>query len=64
MLVPVSYSGGMATRLGMPAPAPTPLAPRHKTRKLRLGDVEVGGDAPVTVQSMTTTKTTDINGTL
>src|SRR5690606_6420247 len=30
----------------------------------RVGDVEVGGDAPITVQSMTTTKTHDINATL
>ncbi|MFV2144573.1 MULTISPECIES: flavodoxin-dependent (E)-4-hydroxy-3-methylbut-2-enyl-diphosphate synthase [Isoptericola] len=53
-----------AVNLGIPAaPAPV-LAPRKKTRKIRVGDVYVGGDAPVSVQSMTTTKTTDINGTL
>ncbi|WP_187292885.1 flavodoxin-dependent (E)-4-hydroxy-3-methylbut-2-enyl-diphosphate synthase [Beutenbergia cavernae] len=44
--------------------APPVLAPRRKTRKIRVGSVEVGGDAPVSVQSMTTTKTTDINATL
>ncbi|WP_448074069.1 flavodoxin-dependent (E)-4-hydroxy-3-methylbut-2-enyl-diphosphate synthase [Georgenia yuyongxinii] len=44
--------------------APPVLAPRRKTRKIRVGSVEVGGDAPVSVQSMTTTKTYDINGTL
>jgi (E)-4-hydroxy-3-methylbut-2-enyl-diphosphate synthase len=50
--------------LGMPA-APVPvLAPRRATRKIRVGKVEVGGDAPVSVQSMTTTPTTDINATL
>lgn len=50
--------------LGMPA-APVPvLAPRRPTRKIRVGKVEVGGDAPVSVQSMTTTPTTDINATL
>lgn len=50
--------------LGMPqAPAPV-LAPRRPTRKIRVGKVEVGGDAPVSVQSMTTTPTTDINATL
>ena len=50
--------------LGMPeAPAPV-LAPRRPTRKIRVGPVEVGGDAPVSVQSMTTTPTTDINATL
>lgn len=50
--------------LGMPqAPAPV-LAPRRPTRKIRVGKVEVGGDAPVSVQSMTTTPTTDVNRTL
>ena len=50
--------------LGMPAMPPPTLAPRRKTRKINVGKVAVGGDAPVSVQSMTTTKTTDINGTL
>lgn len=50
--------------LGMPsAPAPV-LAPRRKTRKIKVGKVDVGGDAPISVQSMTTTQTTDINATL
>jgi len=50
--------------LGMPeAPAPV-LAPRRPTRKIKVGKVEVGGDAPVSVQSMCTTPTTDINATL
>ncbi|UNX56343.1 flavodoxin-dependent (E)-4-hydroxy-3-methylbut-2-enyl-diphosphate synthase [Georgenia sp. TF02-10] len=43
---------------------PPVLAPRRQTRKIRVGPVEVGGDAPVSVQSMTTTKTHDINATL
>ncbi|WP_062526451.1 flavodoxin-dependent (E)-4-hydroxy-3-methylbut-2-enyl-diphosphate synthase [Demequina rhizosphaerae] len=48
----------------MPAmPAPV-IAPRRKTRKIKVGDVHVGGDAPISVQSMTTTKTHDINATL
>ncbi|WP_296665063.1 flavodoxin-dependent (E)-4-hydroxy-3-methylbut-2-enyl-diphosphate synthase [Demequina sp.] len=48
----------------MPAlPAPV-LAPRRKTRKIKVGSVYVGGDAPVSVQSMTTTKTHDVNSTL
>jgi (E)-4-hydroxy-3-methylbut-2-enyl-diphosphate synthase len=38
--------------------------PRRKTRQIMVGDVAVGGDAPVTVQSMTTTKTADVDGTL
>ena len=33
---------------------------RRKSRKIRVGDVEVGGDAPITVQSMTNTLTTDM----
>ncbi|MDO4664986.1 MAG: flavodoxin-dependent (E)-4-hydroxy-3-methylbut-2-enyl-diphosphate synthase [Actinomycetaceae bacterium] len=45
-------------------PTPRPHFPRKKTRKIRVGDLYVGGDAPVTVQSMTTTKTTDIGATL
>ena len=40
------------------------LATRKKTRQIMVGDVAVGGDAPISVQSMTTTKTTDINATL
>jgi len=50
--------------LGIPAmPAPV-LAPRRPTRKIKVGSVYVGGDAPVSVQSMCTTKTEDINSTL
>ena len=37
---------------------------RKKTRQIRIGEVPVGGDAPVSIQSMTTTKTADINATL
>ena len=44
--------------------APAVLAPRRKTRQLSVGKVLVGGDAPVSVQSMTTTQTTDIDATL
>lgn len=50
--------------LGMPEAPPPVLAPRRPTRKIKVGSVEVGGDAPISVQSMTTTKTTDINATL
>ncbi|QIK73095.1 flavodoxin-dependent (E)-4-hydroxy-3-methylbut-2-enyl-diphosphate synthase [Propioniciclava coleopterorum] len=54
----------MTVNLGMPtAPAPV-LAPRRPTRRIQVGKVAVGGGAPISVQSMTTTKTTDINGTL
>ena len=37
---------------------------RRATRQLHVGPVAVGGEAPVTVQSMTTTKTADVDGTL
>jgi (E)-4-hydroxy-3-methylbut-2-enyl-diphosphate synthase len=37
---------------------------RRKTRQIMVGDVAIGGDAPVSVQSMTTTKTSDVEGTL
>ena len=50
--------------LGMPAPPPPVLAPRRKTRQLMVGDVGVGSDHPIAVQSMCTTKTHDINATL
>jgi (E)-4-hydroxy-3-methylbut-2-enyl-diphosphate synthase len=38
--------------------------PRRQTRQIMVGQVPVGGGAPVTVQSMTTTKTADVEGTL
>ena len=50
--------------LGMPAAPPPVLAPRRVSRKIQVGTVAVGGDAPISVQSMTTTPTTDINATL
>src|SRR2546429_207873 len=37
---------------------------RRMTRQIHVGDVPVGGGAPVSVQSMTTTKTADVDGTL
>lgn len=42
----------------------TPVSERRKTRQIMVGRVPVGGDAPITVQSMTTTKTSDVEGTL
>jgi len=50
--------------LGMPVAPPQPLAPRRKSRQIMVGTVPVGGDAPVSVQSMTTTVTADVNATL
>ncbi|MXN62586.1 flavodoxin-dependent (E)-4-hydroxy-3-methylbut-2-enyl-diphosphate synthase [Bacillus sp. BGMRC0062] len=53
-----------SVNLGMPA-APQPvLSPRRKTRQIRVGSVGVGSDSPISVQSMTTTPTTNINATL
>ena len=37
---------------------------RRKTRTITVGKVEVGGNSPISVQSMTTTKTADVEGTL
>ena len=53
-----------AINLGLPKSPPPTLAPRRKTRKIMVGKVAVGGDAPISVQSMCTTKTTDVNETL
>ena len=50
--------------LGIPDGPPPVLAPRRKTRQLMVGSVGVGSDYPVSVQSMTTTKTHDVNATL
>nr|MBA2551009.1 4-hydroxy-3-methylbut-2-en-1-yl diphosphate synthase [Nocardioidaceae bacterium] len=52
-----------AIDLGMPEAQPPTLAVRRASRQVRVGTVLVGGDAPVSVQSMTTTPTTDINAT-
>jgi (E)-4-hydroxy-3-methylbut-2-enyl-diphosphate synthase len=46
------------------APPPPLVAPRRVSRQIDVGGVLVGGGAPVSVQSMTTTKTADIDGTL
>src|SRR5918997_3598365 len=54
----------MSIDLGTPTMPPATLAPRRKSRKIQVGKVAVGGDAPVSVQSMTTTLTSDINSTL
>jgi (E)-4-hydroxy-3-methylbut-2-enyl-diphosphate synthase len=52
-----------AVSLGMPS-VPTRLAERRKSRQIQVGSVAVGGDAPVSVQSMTTTRTSDVGATL
>ncbi|MEU6743872.1 flavodoxin-dependent (E)-4-hydroxy-3-methylbut-2-enyl-diphosphate synthase [Streptosporangium sandarakinum] len=48
----------------MPSVRTRPIAERRKSRQIMVGSVPVGGDAPVSVQSMTTTVTADINATL
>ncbi|MFF3865316.1 flavodoxin-dependent (E)-4-hydroxy-3-methylbut-2-enyl-diphosphate synthase [Micromonospora sp. NPDC001898] len=53
-----------AVSLGMPAAPPPALAPRRLSRQIMVGSVPVGGGAPVSVQSMTTTLTSDVNATL
>ena len=55
-----------STPLGMPTfhAHSALVAPRRKTRQLKIGKVGVGSDHPVSVQSMTTTRTHDINATL
>ncbi len=58
----------MSVSLGMPTLAPPTLHPRRKTRQILLKHpthpVAVGGDAPISVQSMTTTVTADVDATL
>ncbi|MFC5753284.1 flavodoxin-dependent (E)-4-hydroxy-3-methylbut-2-enyl-diphosphate synthase, partial [Actinomadura rugatobispora] len=50
--------------IGRPGEPPPPVAARRASRRIMVGDVPVGGDAPVSVQSMTTTLTADVNATL
>lgn len=52
-----------AINLGMPK-VPEVLAPRRKTRQIKVGSVGVGSESQVSVQSMTTTQTTNIDATL
>ncbi|MFC8452751.1 flavodoxin-dependent (E)-4-hydroxy-3-methylbut-2-enyl-diphosphate synthase [Kitasatospora sp. NPDC057223] len=53
-----------AISLGIPSLPLKPLATRRVSRQIMVGSVPVGGDAPISVQSMTTTVTADINATL
>src|SRR6186713_2302468 len=50
--------------LGMPAAPPPVLSPRRQTRQIQVGKVGVGSESPISVQSMTTTLTSDVNATL
>ncbi|MFI9616458.1 flavodoxin-dependent (E)-4-hydroxy-3-methylbut-2-enyl-diphosphate synthase, partial [Streptomyces sp. NPDC052023] len=53
-----------AVPLGVPDIATRPVAGRRASRQIQVGPVAVGGGAPVSVQSMTTTRTSDIGATL
>lgn len=64
MNAPATPGDALSVGLGMPAGPPPVLAPRRQTRQIQVGQVGVGSDHPISVQSMTTTKTHDINATL
>jgi (E)-4-hydroxy-3-methylbut-2-enyl-diphosphate synthase len=53
-----------AIPLGLPEVPARPIAERRVSRQIHVGPVAVGGGAPVSVQSMTTTRTSDIGATL
>ncbi|WP_405962756.1 flavodoxin-dependent (E)-4-hydroxy-3-methylbut-2-enyl-diphosphate synthase [Streptomyces sp. NBC_00723] len=53
-----------AVSLGVPGMPVRPVASRRESRRIQVGPVAVGGGAPVSVQSMTTTRTSDIGATL
>ncbi|MGW7402336.1 flavodoxin-dependent (E)-4-hydroxy-3-methylbut-2-enyl-diphosphate synthase [Streptomyces sp. NPDC054833] len=53
-----------AIPLGVPEVPARPIAERRASRQIHVGPVAVGGGAPVSVQSMTTTRTSDIGATL
>ncbi|MET7686551.1 flavodoxin-dependent (E)-4-hydroxy-3-methylbut-2-enyl-diphosphate synthase [Streptomyces sp. NPDC005483] len=53
-----------AISLGVPEVPVRPIAERRLSRQIHVGPVAVGGGAPVSVQSMTTTRTSDIGATL
>lgn len=49
---------------GVGSESSRPLSPRRKSRKIRLGNLYVGGDAPITVQTMATADTRDLEATV
>ncbi|MER5576318.1 flavodoxin-dependent (E)-4-hydroxy-3-methylbut-2-enyl-diphosphate synthase [Streptomyces collinus] len=53
-----------AIELGVPEVPLRPIAERRVSRRIQVGPVAVGGGAPVSVQSMTTTRTSDVGATL
>src|SRR3954449_4926023 len=64
MTSPAPTAAPTTVDLGIPTPPPAPLAPRRQTRQIDVGGVKIGGGAPISVQSMTTTVTADVNATL
>src|SRR5471030_866189 len=54
----------MTVSLGMPPLPPPVVSARRISRKIKVGAVDVGGGAPISVQSMCTTPTTDVDATL
>ena len=58
----------MTINLGLPEMPPPVITPRRKTRQItlrhRTHPILVGGDAPISIQSMATTLTADVNSTL
>lgn len=67
-MLKVGDTNRVSIELGIPTAPPPVLHPRRITRQLLLRHdthpVYIGGDAPVSVQSMTTTLTSDVNATL
>ncbi|MFI7008514.1 flavodoxin-dependent (E)-4-hydroxy-3-methylbut-2-enyl-diphosphate synthase [Streptomyces sp. NPDC050145] len=57
-------STGEPVSLGLPEVPARPVAERRLSRRIQVGPVAVGGGAPVSVQSMTTTRTSDVGATL
>lgn len=60
----MNTTGPTPLGLGMPEAPPPVLAPRRRTRQFHVGKVGVGSDHPISVQSMTNTKTHDVQSTL
>ncbi|MFF2502320.1 flavodoxin-dependent (E)-4-hydroxy-3-methylbut-2-enyl-diphosphate synthase [Streptomyces sp. NPDC058067] len=57
-------ASGEPVSLGLPSLPVRPIADRRTSRLIHVGPVAVGGGAPVSVQSMTTTRTSDVGATL
>src|SRR3954449_11185126 len=64
MTSPAPTAAPTTVDLGMPSAPPPVLGERRQTRQIDVGGVLVGGGAPISVQSMTTTVTADVNATL